>query len=595
MNNINNNVLNLCKDLEGVNFIKLINHNDYINNKLNKKISFIIKYKKPNIYYNYNKEKSTDEYYYGLSAKLKIEDIAKLICSDILIDNIKLKSFLNENKDYFILDKLDLLEEFGEALFARSILQISLHYGFTFLCKNKDDFNTLENFSKIKNYHLYLKFNDGTLEVSIKGRPSNEFINDFPFKLYKKDLTEAIFNTEGIELKDIYEGKCEFLISLLDKTYYSGVLPRLKQIVLIKDEFYNPNIISYKLIIEKTTYAFVESFDNTSLLDYDILANYKNTLIKFNKKEYELEHSYIHKDNFSLEDINNYLNKTNNNNNIAVSANIITNDDYLLYGLRSKDSIDNGSIYCSFNGQSEIRDDNVNYYHDSAYEDYPTIDINSKDRIDFKNEFSREMIAELSLTGFEKNYQYLGISVLGIKTDNFDPKEDRRLHFNILAEHITTYKYREIASSWENSLESFENKKILGLKLTAYHNKKEFIFKGIYNFIKLAFNSKDVITIILAIITGSFIFAATNIDELANSIFTILFALIFIINFILSIKDKLNLYKSIVRKKYIYNTNINNCINKINKKFIKKIKSKKKFILSPIAILLTYIHIYKAK
>lgn len=35
MNNINNNVLYLCKDLEGVNFIKLINHNDYINNKLN--------------------------------------------------------------------------------------------------------------------------------------------------------------------------------------------------------------------------------------------------------------------------------------------------------------------------------------------------------------------------------------------------------------------------------------------------------------------------------------------------------------------------------------------------------------------------------
>ena len=89
-------------------------------------------------------------------------------------------------------------------------------------------------------------------------------------------------------------------------------------------------------------------------------------------------------------------------------------------------------------------------------------------------------------------------------------------------------------------------KRFIGLKLTAYHNKKEFIFKGIYNFIKLAFNSKDVITIILAIITGSFIFAATNIDELANSIFTILFALIFIINFILSIKDKLNLYKSIV-------------------------------------------------
>ena len=44
MNNINNNVLYLCKDLEGVNFIKLINHNDYINNKLNKKISFIIEY-----------------------------------------------------------------------------------------------------------------------------------------------------------------------------------------------------------------------------------------------------------------------------------------------------------------------------------------------------------------------------------------------------------------------------------------------------------------------------------------------------------------------------------------------------------------------
>lgn len=593
MNNINNNVLYLCKDLEGVNFIKLINHNDYINNKLNKKISFIIEYKKPNTYYNYNKEKSTDEYYYGLSAKLKIEDVAKLICSDILIDNIKLKSFLNENKDYFILDKLDLMNKFGEALFVRSLLQISLHYGFTFLCKNKDDFNTLETFSKTKNYHLYLNFNEKELEVSIKGRPSNEFINYFPFKISKNP--NATFSNDGISLIDIYEGKSDFLISLLDKTYYSGVLPRLKQIVLIKDDFYNPNIISYKLIIEKTTYAFVESFDNTSLLEYDILAKYKDILIEFNNEEFNLEHRYIHKDNFNLDDINNYLNKTNNNNNIAVSANIITNDNYLLYGLRSNNSIDNGTIYCSVNGQSEIRDDNVNYYHDSAYEDYPTIDINSKDRIDFKKEFSREMIAELSLTGFEKNYQYLGISVLGIKKEKFNPKENRRLHFNILAEHITTYKYREIASSWENSLESFENKAILGLRLKAYHNKKELVFKEIFNFIKLAFNSKDIITIILAIITGSFIFGVTNINELANIIFTILFALIFIINIILSIKDKLNLYKTTTGKKYIYNTNINNCINKINRKFIRRIKSKKKIILSPIAILLTYLHIYKTK
>ena len=84
-----------------------------------------------------------------------------------------------------------------------------------------------------------------------------------------------------------------------------------------------------------------------------------------------------------------------NTHTIAVSANIETVDDYLLFGKREIKSIDAGKYYCSVNGQSEFLDENVSFYRTSVYEDLPTMDYNSKYSIDIENEISREAIEEI--------------------------------------------------------------------------------------------------------------------------------------------------------------------------------------------------------
>lgn len=75
MNDINSFVNKYYKSVDGVNFIKLINEEDYIDNKLPKKLSFTIKYQAPEAFFNYLGTYKTQEYYYGLSAKLSLETI----------------------------------------------------------------------------------------------------------------------------------------------------------------------------------------------------------------------------------------------------------------------------------------------------------------------------------------------------------------------------------------------------------------------------------------------------------------------------------------------------------------------------------------
>lgn len=51
MNNVNSFVNKYYKSVDGVNFIKLINEEDYVDNKLPKKLSFTIKYQAPKTFF----------------------------------------------------------------------------------------------------------------------------------------------------------------------------------------------------------------------------------------------------------------------------------------------------------------------------------------------------------------------------------------------------------------------------------------------------------------------------------------------------------------------------------------------------------------
>ncbi len=607
MNNINKDVADYCKDLNGVNFIKLINDKDYDNGSLQKRISFVIEYKEP-AFINFNNSNKL-KYYYGLSPELKTNDIKNIITTDILINNDKLKTYLKDHGQYFNLDKKDLMNKYGEALFARCILGISLHYGFIFKYK-EEDLSILEEFIDLKNNKLHLKMDKEKHFIAIKGRPTKEFIEDFPFNIKIEELSNESYKASLIKkdksessnivtLLDIYEGKSKLTISLLDEIYYSGVLPKLKKIVELEKEKKekNPNNITYKLIVERTTFAFLESFDKTELLKYEIMAKYKDILIEFNENEYKLENEYIHQNKIDIDLINKYLNETSNINNIAVSANIITKDNYVIYGYRNGTSIDANSIYCSFNGQSEILDKNVDYYNDSAYEDYPTIDLNSDMRKDFKNEFAREMMAELSLTGFEKDYRYLGISILGIHNEKFDPASPRRLHFNILAEHKTDYTFKDVLGVWDKSLEAFENKLILGIKHKQYKSKWEMFYKSAISFLKYISSSKEIILLLIALITGTLTFGKLNLSSTMSNIFTGISISLSIISIGFFIYNLIKIKKKTRAKIYTNTIDEMKFLTSIDKKLSKLVnnKAKNNKVLSPIGVLMTYLDIYNRK
>lgn len=332
--------------------------------------------------------------------------------------------------------------------------------------------------------------------------------------LDKKQL--LCFNNSGTRML-LYQ-KNNILVSIVgDNTeYYSGVLPRLRKIVNSQKPF-NSKVESYEINISRTTYATVDALCDNKILNMDIFdqcsvntidennqkckRSAKEVLKDFNDYEFELENKLFDKEIVSLDDVNEYMQSTNGPLNIAVSSNIFTKDKYLLFGFRSASSIDNGTLYCSINGQSEIADTNVEFYKDSVYDDFPTIDLKNN-RLDFNHELARETLAELSLPGYEDDFKYLGISMLGQKRSKSD--ENPRFHFNILATHNSSYSFEEVQNRWRESTEEFENKEILGYKLKVFKSKRKYLFESLKSIMSFIKEKKDKIIMALSMITAVF-------------------------------------------------------------------------------------------
>ncbi len=150
----------------------------------------------------------------------------------------------------------------------------------------------------------------------------------------------------------------------------------------------------------RTTFALEDSIDNTEINNLEIFSTYKELLEEFDLNEDILEKTYIYNslDTTNLDDINTHLDLSLNTKIIGVSSAVITKDGYLLITHRNKGVVDNSTLYPSFNGHSEIYDPNVEFYNESTYEYLPTITVLNENRLDFKNEFSREMYSELSIS-----------------------------------------------------------------------------------------------------------------------------------------------------------------------------------------------------
>ena len=320
-----------------------------------------------------------------------------------------------------------------------------------------------------------------------------------------------------------------------DNVYYSGVMPKVIKIRYEEKPRAADKMKYIVFEVVRTTFATVDMLDNPAILSHPFFQskvedsktnNLKRSelMMNFDQHEDNIQNEYLYKPEYNpksdcesedkseietkkesitesekidvddtdteriflspttdaqrdyekwmIDNLNQYLEQSLNSNTVAVSANIVTKDDYLLIGKRGEFTIDNSQYYCSVNGQSEFRDPNVSFYRNSVFEDLPSMEFDSKYRIDLNNEIQREALAELGLPFFEHEWSYYGISYLSINNttviDKQRPVMKRRMHFNVLTHNSTSYTFADINESQKKATESFENERLRGIKIKVH-------------------------------------------------------------------------------------------------------------------------------
>lgn len=478
-----------------------------------------------------NEVNTTEEFWNSVGNLQKKEKLMNLIIDKHDIYDSKLKL---SNKE----DKLHL----ESILLGRAILQMCSRFGFKinildtelaeeFINKLYEAWSKYSDYFKIindenkKDKNLFWKYNRDTSEIFILGIWPKEIIDILSDEYYVKiDEKSLILGKKNIsndnESNILKQALCfsskylEYFTLCNSNIYYSGVMPKVKHIKFNDDIKYSNDVKSITLEVVKTTFATVDFMDNPLIINHAYfkqdLNKYKHMQI-FDNYEDVIQQKYLYSnccitentmndeyEKLEIENINKYLARSLNTNTVAVSSNIVTSDELLIVGKRSNLSIDGGEYYCSVNGQSEFKDENVDFYYQSVYEDLPSLEYNSRYRVDLDNETKRETIAELGICNLNSVWNYYGISYLSRNNfpDNLDSNislqesmkvNKRRMHFNVLSSNTTDLKYREVLMNSNNAVEKFENSKILGLKLFIYKNKSHKIkvrFIELYNWIE---------------------------------------------------------------------------------------------------------------
>lgn len=352
---------------------------------------------------------------------------------------------------------------------------------------------------------------------------------------------------------DDYYNDCYFDMS--NGVYYSGVMPKVMKIEY-NDQPTSSKDVKYLIFkTVRTTYATLDFMDNPviiyhpffkELITKDNNKNRFSVMLQMDSREDSLQEKYLYekikvesKDSQSqqmsiekhiIENLNAYLINSINTNTIAVSANIITKDNYLIISKRSDESIDKGTYYCSVNGQSEFQDEHVSFYKNSVYEDMPSMDYHCKYRIDLNKEIERESIAELGISTFNQDWQYYGVSFLSINNSEYETSHDkflkflisclvtedshyspikrRRMHFNVLTSNTTTYTFKEIQRNQKTATEKFENEHIKGISINIHKNSGSFM----WHYIKILWKwfTKNRASIVLIYFFASYLLIPTS-------------------------------------------------------------------------------------
>lgn len=538
----------------GVNFIHQIIE------KENKKISITIK-----PFYEdfididgkiYNS--SNSDLYYGLHPSINASKIIELILSGTFLDLSSFLSYIKSHSSHFLMHAEH--HRFVLPLYAKTLLRASYKYGFTFyfndeVMKPKLKLILLELSAK---YINEISYNESLSLINVHGCASMSLYNDFKTLglMTNESMNSLVFDGPVTIYDSIF--KMQKNISLINAdVHYSGVLPRLRKIVHLQNTFDSLDVDQYTLFVERTTFFTVDSLDHYEPDSHVYLKTFIEAIQKYYQHEDELINTLDHSLQNPIDKIeatNELLTHSMNTHVIGVTANLETSDGFLLIAERAKNAVDSGLIYPSVNGQSEFYDYYVDFYNNSVHEDVPTLTWTRIKRIDFVEELNRETYAELYIKKLLHEWEFIGMSVLGINDIN-KKIHQRRFHFNVLSYNSTQDSLSNISKNLKNATEKFESRRYYAIKINNFDNSFQYIIKKIWYYLKFIYKLKGLIAFILSILllVPNILTIINNVSiDLINNLTNIFFAFIVAV---ISLEDIKNLYDEYKQTKDI-KTNI---------------------------------------
>lgn len=521
------------------------------------------------------------KFYYGASPKLDSSLIIEAISNLELTDTKGLEDFVARHSALFMLHKEQ--EKYLLPLAKYITLAVSYNYGIKIDFKDTCITNAI--LEKIGSENVFVSQKDSLL--TIHGCPTEKLLDllgKYSY-IYEGDEHIAISNLEeGISIYDIYRNRDN--ISLINgDIFYSGVLPRTLRIEEKESWHSNKDVTSLYLYYERSTYATVFALDN-NFTNHPLIENDKEKVIAFFRYDDVCKRTYLKKPiedgkngrQKLMSEINHYLECSYNVNQIGVTGNIISSDDYLIYGKRAKKSIDSGKIYPSANGNAEISDENVEFYADSVDVDYPTLSMDNATN-SFGLELCREAEAELNLSLNNNLLKCYGIVISGIVPPDMKQGADypfryRRLHFNILFKQKIDIDFKKIKQLQAIATEKYENSEMHGLSVKTYKGTLDFLQKQTGNFLRKLMKWRLAITSVFTIALfflslNTINFSLKDWSARVSFIFAVLVVSMTLVDVMKGIKEKYKQKKykhiAIVTTKKDENKQIELALNKILK------------------------------
>lgn len=515
--------LNFCKALfisHKKISITLSHKPDYFSNKravLNEDLTFSV-------------PENVPSYYYGASPKIDGYAIIDAISCFAFSTEKKLEEYLSKHCSEFMLheDQGEYLVDVAKLI----LLTMASKYGIEL--KNCKELAFLAEKSDL--YKATISHNKKSDTILLHGCPCSELMEIFSTYRFVKINDVWQISDNGLSLAEIYANKSNIKL-LVGKVFYSGVLLKPLEIIKAENVYENNDIINYHLIYERSSFATVCAFDD-NYTDHPLLEGSRKKLEEFfsyddNCKLKLFEQLSVEgiDEKEILIHINEYIKCSYNVNQIGISSNLKTSKNEILLGLRDAKNIDAGAVYPSVNGNAEVYDEDVSFYHFSVYEDLPSLHINQK-RSDLLGEIAREAYGELNIDTTQESWSCHGMIISGNLPSMQDERASRRCHFNVLFENDVNESLEEIKKRFLKASERFENKNFAAIIIKYYKTRFRGIMGFLFDFLQKFVQNKDFVESILlilisvislknGIIENSLDFSFDNILTLFSFIFAI--------------------------------------------------------------------------